>query len=124
MPVEAPVIRAVPFGDELFMFFLLFWLLCFLKLSLSGLVELEVVRSQWPAALTMVTMTLVHYARPVPFPQGKPAQSAGCTGQSGQVERPLRMRLACNVARNRSLSNGYRKATDFSHYVKRDQEVE
>jgi hypothetical protein len=34
------------------------------------------------------------------------------------------MRLTCGISRNRGLSDGYQKATDFGHYVKRDKEVE
>jgi hypothetical protein len=34
------------------------------------------------------------------------------------------MRLACNISRNCGLPDGYQKATDFGHYVKRDKEVE
>src|SRR5260370_25751777 len=55
--------------------------------------ELEVIQGEWAAALLMIIVTLVPYTRSVPFPQGAPAQSAGCTGHSDQIESPRRMRL-------------------------------
>src|SRR5215472_7704540 len=67
---------------------------------------------------------LVHYARPTPFPECAPTQSARPTGHPDQLQCPLRMRLACRVSRDRDLSNGYLQTTDFGHYVKRNQEVE
>jgi len=34
------------------------------------------------------------------------------------------MPLVRSIPRNRGLSNRYQQTTDFSHYVKRDKEVE
>src|SRR6266851_6692247 len=48
----------------------------------------------------MIIVTLVHYARSVPFPQGAPAQSAGCPGHCEQIESPRRMRLVWSVSGN------------------------
>src|ERR1700730_1334772 len=86
--------------------------------------ETEVIGGQRSAALLLVIVMFVHYARPVPFPEGAPAQSAGSARHPDQVECPRGMRLICSVSRNRALSNRYQQATDFGHYVKRDQEAE
>ena len=66
---------------------------------------------------------LVHYARPVPFPESAPAHRAGPTRDTDQLERPRRLRLACNISRNRALSNGYQQTIDFGHYMEGHQEV-
>ncbi len=71
----------------------------------------------------MVIVMLVHYARPLPFPEGAPAHSAGPTGDTNQLERPRRLRLACNISRNRALPNGYQQTIEFGHYMKGHQEV-
>ena len=63
---------------------------------------------QRSAALLMVIVMLVYDPRPVPFPESAPAHSAGPTRDTDQLERPRRLRLACNISRNRALPNGYR----------------
>src|ERR1700737_1646657 len=65
---------------------------------------------------------LVHYPRPVPFPESPLSHSADPAGHPDQVERPRGMRLACNISRNRTLSNGYQQTIEFGHY-KGHQEV-
>jgi hypothetical protein len=89
-----------------------------------GGIKPEVIESQGTTALLRVIVAFEHYARLAPLPEGAPAQSAGFTGHSDQVECPGRMHLPCGISRNRGLTNGYRHATDFGHYMKRDQEVE
>src|SRR6266403_1528896 len=44
-------------------------------------------------------------------------------GYTDQFECPSGMRLVRSISRNRCLSNRYHQATDFGHYVKRNQEV-
>src|SRR5260370_17938285 len=83
-------------------------------------VETQVIGGQGAPVLLLVIVMLVHYPRPVPSPEGPPSYSAAPAGHPDQVERPRGMRLACNISRNCGLSDGYQKATDFGHYVKRD----
>src|SRR5882762_6740709 len=71
-------------------------------------VETQVIGSQGAAVLLLVIVMLVHYLRPVPFPEGPPGHRASPAGHADQVERPCGMRLARNISRNRGLSNGYR----------------
>jgi hypothetical protein len=71
----------------------------------------------------VVVMMLVHYERPVPFSEDTPAHSAGPAGDTDQLDRPRRLCLACNISRNRALSNGYQQTIEFRHYMKGDEEV-
>src|SRR5262249_37507310 len=86
-------------------------------------IKTQVIGGQRPAALLMVIVMLVHYARSAPFPEGAPAQSAGSAGHPDQFESPLRMRFVCSISGNRGLSEGYQQTADFGHHVKRNQEV-
>jgi len=57
---------------------------------------------------------LVYYERPVPFSEDTPAHSAGPAGDTDQLKRPRRLRLACNISRNRALPNGYQQTIEFA----------
>src|SRR6266403_2120932 len=71
----------------------------------------------------MVIVIFVHDARSIPSPEGAPTHGARPAGYTDQFERPCGMRLVRSISRNRCLSNRYHEATDFGHYVKRNQEV-
>src|SRR5215472_13312598 len=71
-------------------------------------VETQVVERQGLATSLEVIVMLVNHARPVPFSESAPIQSAGFTGHTGNIERPGRMYLVRSIARNRGFFNGYR----------------
>ena len=73
--------------------------------------------------MLLVVVMLVHYARPVPFPEDAPAQSAGHSGRPDEVDRPGGVRLDSGVCRDRGVANRDEQPPDFRHYVKRKQEA-
>src|SRR5262249_28558575 len=86
-------------------------------------IETQIGHGQRSAALPKVIVMLVHYPRSIPFPECAPTQSASRARHPDQLECPLRIRVVCNVSRDRGLANGYLHTTNFGHYVKRNQEV-
>src|SRR5260370_18599250 len=86
-------------------------------------IKTQVMQGEWPADLLLVVVMLEHYARPVPFPEDAPAQSAGRSGRPDEVDRPGGVRLDSGVCRDRGVANRDQQPPHFRHYVKRKQEA-